>query len=115
MYFTIFILIDKNEDGKIQYVSGSASEGKPSFVEGRGENGQRLISNPSQEQNELYVDRDIMVLANPEIANLPNWVVALVAAGGLAAALSTAAGLLLVISASVSHDLIKRVYLSKNK
>lgn len=59
--------------------------------------------------NELIVDKDIMVLANPEIANLPNWVVALVAAGGLAAALSTAAGLLLVISASVSHDLIKKV------
>ena len=59
--------------------------------------------------NELIVDKDIMVLANPEIANLPNWVIALVAAGGLAAALSTAAGLLLVISASVSHDLIKKV------
>jgi cation/acetate symporter len=57
----------------------------------------------------LYVDRDIMVLANPEIAKLPNWVIALVAAGGLAAALSTAAGLLLVISASVSHDLIKKI------
>jgi len=59
--------------------------------------------------NELYVDRDIMVLANPEIANLPGWVIALVAAGALAAALSTAAGLLLVISSSVSHDLIKKV------
>jgi len=59
------------------------------------------------QRNELTVDRDIMVLANPEIANLPAWVIALVAAGGLAAALSTAAGLLLVISASVSHDLIK--------
>nr|HRD08488.1 cation acetate symporter [Saprospiraceae bacterium] len=54
------------------------------------------------------VDNDIMVLANPEIANLPNWVIALVAAGGLAAALSTAAGLLLVISTSISHDLIKK-------
>nr|MBX2841988.1 cation acetate symporter [Flammeovirgaceae bacterium] len=60
------------------------------------------------EANELTIDRDIMVLANPEIANLPNWVIALVAAGGLAAALSTAAGLLLVISTSVSHDLIKK-------
>ncbi|MDH5367562.1 MAG: cation acetate symporter, partial [Cyclobacteriaceae bacterium] len=60
------------------------------------------------EKNELTIDRDIMVLANPEIANLPNWVIALVAAGGLAAALSTAAGLLLVISASISHDLIKK-------
>ena len=62
------------------------------------------------QQNELHVDRDIMVLANPEIAALPAWVIALVAAGGLAAALSTAAGLLLVISASVSHDLIKNVF-----
>ena len=69
-----------------------------------------MIDYNNDDSNELYVDRDIMVLANPEIANLPNWVVALVAAGGLAAALSTAAGLLLVISASVSHDLIKRVY-----
>ena len=69
-----------------------------------------MIDYTNDDTNELYVDRDIMVLANPEIANLPNWVVALVAAGGLAAALSTAAGLLLVISASVSHDLIKRVY-----
>jgi len=72
-------------------------------------NNDGLINYVNSEENELYVDRDIMVLANPEIANLPNWVIALVAAGGLAAALSTAAGLLLVISASVSHDLIKRV------
>jgi cation/acetate symporter len=75
---------DKNRDGKIQYVA-------------------------NDEINELTVDKDIMVLANPEIAQLPNWVIALVAAGGLAAALSTAAGLLLVISASVSHDLIKKM------
>lgn len=74
---------DKNNDGKIQYVA-----------------------NP--ENNELTIDRDIMVLANPEIAELPNWVIALVAAGGLAAALSTAAGLLLVISTSIAHDLIKK-------
>lgn len=74
---------DKNNDGNIQYVGDA-------------------------ETNELNIDRDIMVLANPEIANLPNWVIALVAAGGLAAALSTAAGLLLVISTSVSHDLIKK-------
>lgn len=60
------------------------------------------------ERNEMSIDRDIMVLANPEIAELPNWVIALVAAGGLAAALSTAAGLLLVISTSISHDLLKR-------
>ena len=73
-------------------------------------NNDGMINYSNDNSNELYVDRDIIVLANPEIANLPNWVVALVAAGGLAAALSTAAGLLLVISASVSHDLIKRVY-----
>ncbi|MEN0005720.1 MAG: sodium:solute symporter family protein [Bacteroidota bacterium] len=73
---------DKNKDGKIQYVNAA-------------------------ENNELTIDRDIMVLANPEIANLPNWVIALVAAGGLAAALSTAAGLLLVISTAISRDLIK--------
>ena len=75
---------DKNKDGKIQYVEDASI-------------------------NELTIDKDIMVLANPEIAQLPNWVIALVAAGALAAALSTAAGLLLVISASVSHDLIKKM------
>ncbi|MGB4247405.1 MAG: sodium:solute symporter family protein [Pseudohongiellaceae bacterium] len=74
---------DKNNDGRIQYVGDAQT-------------------------NELTVNRDIMVLANPEIARLPNWVVALVAAGALAAALSTAAGLLLVISTSISHDLMKR-------
>ena len=76
-------------------------------------NNDGLINYVNSKDNELYVDRDIMVLANPEIANLPNWVIALVAAAGLAAALSTAAGLLLVISASVSHDLIKRVLYPK--
>ena len=102
---------DKNGDGIIQYVAGNALDGKkPAFVEGeRGFHGEKMISNPNlEEANELYVDRDIMVLANPEIAKLPNWVIALVAAGGLAAALSTAAGLLLVISTSISHDLIKK-------
>lgn len=99
---------DKNEDGKIQYVNGDATTGKPEFTAERGSSGEHLITNASTETNELYVDRDIMVLANPEIAQLPSWVIALVAAGGLAAALSTAAGLLLVISTSVSHDLIKK-------
>jgi cation/acetate symporter len=75
---------DKNQDGLVQYVA-------------------------DEEKNELKVDKDIMVLANPEIAELPNWVIGLIAAGALAAALSTAAGLLLVISASVSHDLIKKM------
>ena len=77
---------DKNKDGLIQYVA-------------------------DKEQNELDVDADIMVLANPEIADLPNWVIALLAAGALAAALSTAAGLLLVISSAVSHDLLKKMVL----
>ncbi|MAM18545.1 MAG: sodium:solute symporter family protein [Christiangramia sp.] len=99
---------DKNNDGKIQYRNSEAVEGKPIFTEERGAAGNRLVSNANNSENELYVDRDIMVLANPEIARLPNWVIALVAAGGLAAALSTAAGLLLVISTSVSHDLIKK-------
>ncbi len=101
--------VDKNNDGKIQYASGKAIDGKPEFTDKTGEHGQRLVSNTSDmtATNEIYVDNDIMVLANPEIAQLPNWVIALVAAGGLAAALSTAAGLLLVISSSVSHDLLK--------
>ncbi|MDX5298150.1 MAG: VC_2705 family sodium/solute symporter, partial [Gammaproteobacteria bacterium] len=99
---------DKNGDGAIQYLPGAAFAGTPAFTAERGEQGQRVISNPpSSSANELYVDRDIMVLANPEIAGLPGWVVALIAAGGLAAALSTAAGLLLVISTSISHDLLK--------
>jgi cation/acetate symporter len=75
---------DKNKDGIINYMSSS--------------------------DNELIIDNDIMVLANPEIANLPPWIIALVAAGGLAAALSTAAGLLLVISTSISRDLVKKIY-----
>lgn len=71
-------------------------------------NGDGRMFYAADERNEMTIDRDIMVLANPEIAELPNWVVALVAAGGVAAALSTAAGLLLVISTSISHDLLKR-------
>ncbi len=103
--------VDKNDDGAVQYVNGKAFAGKPVFTEGEGAEGQRLISNElTDNNNELYIDRDIMVLANPEIANLPAWVIALVAAGGLAAALSTAAGLLLVISTSVAHDLIKKQF-----
>ncbi|MCP5207154.1 MAG: cation acetate symporter [Hahellaceae bacterium] len=101
---------DKNGDGKIQYVAGAPFNGAPAFAEGdvRGNSGERVVTNESTANgNELYVDRDIMVLANPEIAQLPGWVIALIAAGGLAAALSTAAGLLLVISTSISHDLLK--------
>jgi len=102
---------DKNDDGIVQYGPGPAFVGKPAFAEeSRTALGARVVTNPDPgNPNELYVDRDIMVLANPEIADLPAWVIALVAAGALAAALSTAAGLLLVISSSVSHDLIKKV------
>ncbi len=104
--------VDKNGDGKIQYSAGKAFNGKPQFLEERGLAGERKFSNPpTDNRNELYIDRDIMVLANPEIAGLPNWVIALVVAGGLAAALSTAAGLLLVISTSISHDLLKKMLL----
>ncbi|MFG0247234.1 MAG: sodium:solute symporter family protein [Phycisphaerales bacterium JB052] len=108
--------VDKNGDGKVDYRAGPAFAGKPTFEApsddpaGRTVHGNRQVTNAvSDGPNELYVDRDIMVLANPQIANLPNWVIGLIAAGGLAAALSTAAGLLLVISTAVSHDLMKRV------
>ena len=102
---------DKNEDGVIQYGPGAPFDGRPTYTGEAGANGERLLSNtPADAANEILVDRDIMVLANPEIANLPGWVVALVAAGGVAAALSTAAGLLLVISASISHDLLKKTF-----
>lgn len=110
---------DHNGDGKVQYAAGNSLAAKKPQFDGdkRGANGERVITNPSDGKfdagkqpfaNELYVDRDIMVLANPEIANLPNWVIALVAAGAMAAALSTAAGLLLVISTAISHDLLKK-------
>lgn len=100
---------DKNNDGRIQYHPGAAFDGKPTFDDTRRADGSRTVTNtPSESSNEVYVDRDIMVLANPEIAQLPGWVIALVAAGSLAAALSTAAGLLLVISTSISHDLLKQ-------
>ena len=102
--------VDKNSDGVIQYKAGKPFAGKPMFTKSAGSNGERLVSNKlTTNANELYVDRDIIVLANPEIANLPAWVIALVAAGGLAAALSTASGLLLVISSSISHDLYFRM------
>jgi cation/acetate symporter len=105
---------DKNGDGKLQYGPGNAftsAKNEPVYNDKvRTALGNRETTNANMTNtNELYVDNDIMVLANPEIANLPGWVIALVAAGGLAAALSTAAGLLLVISSSVAHDLIKKV------
>ena len=103
---------DKNLDGKITYASGDAFiPQKPQYVSREEANEPRPLSNKpnSNSSNEVYIDRDIVVLANPEIAGLPGWVIALIAAGGLAAALSTAAGLLLVISAAISHDLMKRI------
>jgi len=91
---------DKNGDGRIQFYNdktkNDAAKGKAEAAGWKG--------------NELTVNADIMVMANPEIAMLPNWVIALVAAGGLAAALSTAAGLLMAISSAVSHDLVKNVF-----
>ncbi len=107
---------DKNNDGIINYSNGNALDGvKPKYLDQDGDYGQRLVSNnpDSSNSNEVYIDNDIMVLANPEIAKLPNWVIALVAAGALAAALSTAAGLLLVISASISHDLMKKMLMPR--
>lgn len=104
--------VDKNDDGVMQIAAGDAFKGAPEYTGETGALGQQVVSNEVviDNANEVYVDRDIMVLANPEIANLPGWVIALVAAGGLAAALSTAAGLLLVISTAVSHDLLKSTF-----
>lgn len=90
---------DKNGDGRIQYYDDDNEE-FAATAEAAGWEGNEMVT----------VDRDIMVLANPEIANLPHWVIALVAAGGIAAALSTAAGLLLAIASSISHDLLKGVF-----
>ncbi len=91
---------DKNNDGRLQYYNDKNAE-FAAKAEGWGWKGNEMTT----------IDNDIMVLANPEIAKLPNWVIALVAAGGLAAALSTAAGLLLAISSSISHDLLKGVFM----
>lgn len=105
--------VDKNDDGLVQMSAGAAFKGTPTFAGDRdevtGAYGQRVVTNEITDNDaEVYIDRDIIVLANPEIGNLPAWVIALVAAGGVAAALSTAAGLLLVISSAVSHDLLKK-------
>ncbi len=121
--------LDKNGDGRVQYRAGapftSARGKKPIYLgaaddpQARGPHGERLLLlgengvTPTESKNELYIDRDIIVLANPEIAGLPAWVIGLVAAGGLAAALSTAAGLLLVVSTAISHDLLKRAIVPK--
>jgi len=111
--------VDKNGDGKMQYYKGLAFEGLPKVAKGPdgqpilGKYGERTVTNKKvpieKSKNELRIDNDIIVLASPEIAKLHPFIVALVAAGGLAAALSTAAGLLLVIAASFSHDLMKNI------
>jgi len=113
---------DKNGDGKLQYRAGKAfKESKPYFTGEVGPSGERALKICATEEekscntlldnaNEVYVSNDIIVLANPEIARLPAWVIGLVVAGGLAAALSTAAGLLMVISSAVSHDLCRRTF-----
>ena len=106
---------DKNGDNKITYASGDAFvPTKPVFDNSSDVRPRPITNKPNKlTDNEVYIDRDIVVLANPEIANLPGWIIALVAAGGLAAALSTAAGLLLVISSAISHDLLKKVVMPK--
>ena len=104
--------VDKNGDGIMQYRAGNVFAGKPAYQnDTRSEGGPRPVTNEIDDSsaNEVYYDKDIIVLANPEMAGLPKWVIALVMAGCVAAALSTAAGLLLVLSTSVSHDLMKKI------
>ena len=104
--------VDKNNDGIMQFAKGSVFAGKPDMEDKdkRGEHGQRLVKNTiSADANEVYYEKDIIVLANPEMAGLPKWLIALVMAGCVAAALSTAAGLLLVLSTAISHDLMKKI------
>lgn len=94
---------DKNDDGRIQYYNDQNAEFAAKAEAEYGWKGNEMVK----------VDRDIIVLANPEIANLPNWVIALIVAGGLAAALSTAAGLLLAIASAISHDLLRGIFTPK--
>ena len=113
--------VDKNKDGIIQYWGKRKSEsgrsglvfvGKLSFEEGvKGGSGEKVVTNKivTDNPNELYFGNDVMVMANPHMGNLPKWVIALLMAGCIAAALSTAAGLLLVLSTSISHDLMKKI------
>ena len=103
--------VDKNNDGLMQYRAGDVFSGKPSYDDSTRQNGspRTVINEISSSRNEVYYDKDIIVLANPEMANLPQWVIALVMAGCVAAALSTAAGLLLVLSTAISHDLMKKI------
>ena len=103
--------VDKNNDGIMQYRAGDVFSGKPSYDDSTRQDGSpRVVTNEiSTSENEVYYDKDIIVLANPEMAGLPQWVIALVMAGCVAAALSTAAGLLLVLSTAISHDLMKKI------
>ena len=103
--------VDKNNDGLMQYRAGDVFSGKPSYDDSTRQDGSpRVVTNQiSTSENEVYYDKDIIVLANPEMAGLPQWVIALVMAGCVAAALSTAAGLLLVLSTAISHDLMKKI------
>ena len=103
--------VDKNNDGLMQYRAGDVFSGKPSYDDSTRQDGSpRVVTNEiSTSENEVYYDKDIIVLANPEMAGLPQWVIALVMAGCVAAALSTAAGLLLVLSTAISHDLMKKI------
>lgn len=102
--------VDKNKDGKINYRPGEPFIDRPQFATSVIESGPRRVVNKlTENENELYIDPDIIVQANPEMAKLPVWVIALLAAGGLAAALSTAVGLLLVVASSISHDLYYRL------
>ena len=103
--------VDKNNDGIMQYRAGDVFSGKPSYDDSTRQDGSpRIVTNEiSTSENEVYYDKDIIVLANPEMAGLPQWVIALVMAGCVAAALSTAAGLLLVLSTAISHDLMKKI------
>ena len=107
---------DKNGDGVMQHSKGNVfdpteNKGKPIYDGKRGEDGgpRKLKNKLAADANEVYYEKDILVMANPEMANLPRWIIALVMAGCAAAALSTAAGLLLVLSTSISHDLMKKI------
>ncbi|MBC8283548.1 MAG: cation acetate symporter, partial [Nitrospinae bacterium] len=103
--------VDKNQDGKIQYSAGKAFAGKPQFLESTGSYGERKISNPlTTNLNELYIDRDILVLANPEIANLPDWVIALVAAGCCDSGRSAPAGVVFGLSPPCPHRPFKEIF-----